>query len=84
MCVFQATAPGLHGVASGRVGFLATRCAAIQLTDLNAVLPEKAERMPPLTQTGCREDQGHRGAPLARRRDSGYRPGLSDCGDKLS
>jgi len=58
-------------VGSRRAGFLAIPCSSSRLRDPNAAFSEKANTIPHLTQTGCREDQGHRGAPLARCRESG-------------
>ena len=42
--------------------------------DPNAVFSKKAKAIPHLTQTDCREDEVHPGAPLLRCKDFGHRP----------
>ena len=62
----------LHGVDSGRGDFLAIRYARCRLPDPDADFSEKAKTLPPLTCSGCREDQVRRGARRAQCRDNGH------------
>ena len=53
--MLQATAPGLHGVGTGRAGFFAISCVPRRLTDPSAVFSKKGQPLPRMTQFRYRE-----------------------------
>jgi hypothetical protein len=52
------------GDSSGSASFRAIPCAPRRPRDPNAAFSKDANTIQQLTQIGCRDDQGHRGAPL--------------------